>query len=90
MIYAETSQYVYCNAVRTASKQTTTFDFYESHFSQLTRYYRFQIQFYESLPRTVRHVDFQAIDSDGSGTIGLQGKSFLSNIILGILIDLFC
>lgn len=74
MIYANTSQSVYYNVAGVAPNRTTTFEFYEAHFTDPYRYYRFQIIFYERLPNTVRYVYFQASDRGASATIGVQGE----------------
>ena len=74
MIYENTSQSVYYNVAGVAPDRTTTFEFYEAHYGNPYRYYRFQIIFYERSPNTVRYIYFQISDSGASATIGVQGK----------------
>lgn len=72
-IYAGTSQSVYYGTTGVAPNRNLVFEFYMAHFTSTTRYYRFQIVFYENLPGVVRYFYFQASDAGASATIGTQG-----------------
>lgn len=79
-IYTGTSQTIYYATSGTAPNRITTFEFYESYFGQSTRYYHFQIIFYENLPNIVKCVYFDMTDNGAGATIGVQSK-FIRSII---------
>ena len=73
-IYAATSQGMYYAAQGNSPNRTLVFEFYMSHFSSSTRYYRFQAVFFEDQPNVVQYKYFEASDRGVSCTIGVQGK----------------
>ena len=79
-IYSGTSQTVYYGTTGTFPNRNLVFEFYTAHFSSRTRYYRFQIVFYENAPGIVRFFYFQASDTGNSATIGVQGNDFSMDI----------
>jgi hypothetical protein len=82
MIYAGTAQTIYYDASGTAPNRITTFEFYESHFTSSTRYYHFQIIFYENLPNSVKYSYYEVTDNGSGATIGVQSKLFISIVTL--------
>ena len=73
-IYSGTSQTVYYGTTGTFPNRNLVFEFYTAHFSSSTRYYRFQIVYYENAPGIVRFFYFQCSDAGASATIGTQGN----------------
>jgi len=74
-IYSGTSQTVYYGTTGTYPNRALVFEFYTAHYTSSTRYYRFQIVFYENNLGVVRYYYFQASDGGVSATIGVQSSS---------------
>lgn len=80
MIYSGTSQSVYYGIDGTAPNRLAIFEFYESHISQSSYYYHFQIVFYEAVPGIVKFIYFEATDGGASATVGVQRELPFSKI----------
>ena len=74
MIDENTSQYVSAGIDGTAPNRVLMFEFYESHYSLPSRYYRFHVIFYENKPGIVKYIYLEATDRGASATIGVQSK----------------
>ncbi|CAF3336246.1 unnamed protein product [Rotaria socialis] len=71
-IYQSYNHAVYYAERGVAPYRRMIFEFYEGHYSENSRYYRFQIIFYENVPNIVRYVYFHISDGGASATIGVQ------------------
>ena len=80
MIYAGTSQSVYYGIDGTPPNRLAIFEFYESHISQSSYYYHFQIVFDEAAPGVVKFIYFEATDGGASATVGVQRESSFCKI----------
>ena len=76
MIYSGTSESVYYAIDGIAPSRSAIFEFYESHISQPTYYYHFQVVFYENAPGIVKYIYFDVSDAGASATVGVQRESF--------------
>ncbi|CAF1335188.1 unnamed protein product [Rotaria sordida] len=74
-IYAGTSQTVYYATTGTSPNRTLVFEFYTAHYSSSTRYFHFQIIFYEASLDIVSYSYFQVSDGGASATIGVQSSA---------------
>ena len=85
MIYSGTSQNIYWSINGTAPNRQVIFEFYLSHITSSSKYFQFQILFFENQPDIVQYVYFESTDGGASATIGVQRRllnflSFQSNI----------
>ncbi|CAF2168096.1 unnamed protein product [Rotaria magnacalcarata] len=71
-IYQSYNHAIYYAERGVAPYRRMIFEFYEGHYSEKSRYYRFQIIFYENVPNIVRYVYFHISDGGASATIGVQ------------------
>jgi hypothetical protein len=73
-IYENTSQGIYYGTEGTAPNRTLIFEFYMSYFELPTKYYHFQVIFFEGVPGVVQYKYLEKSDGDAHSIIGVQGN----------------
>lgn len=73
-LYTNTSQGIYYAVQGNAPNRSLVFEYYTTHFGQVTQYYRFQVIFFEGVPGVVQYKYFDASDGGISCAVGIQGK----------------
>ncbi|CAF4992622.1 unnamed protein product, partial [Rotaria sp. Silwood1] len=74
-IYAKTWQGIYYATQGTAPNRDLIFEYYTSQYGSPTRYYQFQVKFFEATPGVVEIHYYNADDTGASCTVGVQSSS---------------
>ena len=81
-MYDGTPQGLYYQVDGPVGSRTVTFEWYTSFFQQPSRYYHLSAQFSEATPGTVLYRYYQVADSGLGATVGIQGKTSKSPVLI--------